>query len=1032
MNIVFVVCFAASANDNGAVLGTWGLVEALPWFAPTAAPTSSTMAPSPAPSPAPTWTAATSVLGCNTSHYFENIQNNDTALNVPTVQLLSPVTSETMAYDSGILYALNIKLWQAQYTTIVHRLRTYPSVPLYHFIEVVPSLYSTSVVTVKSHVCDHVIEQDVSTLVVTNFQRLNYKSQLFKTCGNYSSFNVTCAASAFYEDTSMTCACANGETYQSSTSCVVTCAQYGGCVNGMYAFPTGHPTPAPTTTASPTSAPPANANHVFDLCKRIYPTLTDNTTVLLGNETCVYDPSYQWCNLGAYWTLTNYTNLPYTWVTTSWDPTSVSTDMNSAIVTALAPYIESAFKPANVLPVPPCICAQTRQPYWSRSNELVRLVDIETEAPSTSPTAAPSQTPTTFSPTAAPVTTSAPTSLPTLAPSIPFPVFPGQCDGVWAYCFNPVAIYCNDTTTYPTCNKNIVCDSGAKSATDDNIINRDFDTDVYLDVGNYGCGTATDTPYDLDTYGVKTWINCGLHYNVCYEPGDPNTILTEYCISSVSGVTCDETNACNDGTLLTSFLPGVEYAACTASTGAPTLATTAPTSIPTAGATTLPPSVYPTVYYEPWDNEEVVMVRNFWDVAENVAYLWNYDVMGPILLVHVNESSGEYLEYIETNHGLSGQDVLMPSAATCTGTPGCTPLINPYRINVQNTSNAVYQCLWVNVIINNPPNANGPLNVQIDTEWKVNQTSVRMNSVFLNLFFGTVAWQATFIKLAGANNTDVASTVSTVLDQVYWTPWVNISTLYLDRYNMDTVSNPLNCRGMDAMDCRPNMTWYGSFEAWFNSRAHEQTRQLIVFLNTDTWLFRFITNNSQFTPLFPELEVISTSPTLTFTNSMLIPFRLQFTTVYQKAVIQHNSVQNCQRDYTEALALTGQSANISVQMTESVSTCSTTRPCLGMFGGMQGCSNIVPMTKSACNNVPLCFWCLQDTDSDAPTSASLANLTFPPTPIKATEALAKVNTMGMRVAFGVLTVIVFIFLLLVVCIASSRIVGTDYSRLNGS
>lgn len=1055
-----VLVLGSATSQNGAVLGNWGLVQAIPGRAPTPPPTTTTHPPTAThPTSAPTWVAASNVFACNTSHYFHNVGPEDANTVVPATQILIPTITETGAAQDGLLYTLDIRLWQAQYTTIVHRVKTYPAVPLYHFVEVVPSQYTTSLVTVKSYVCDHVIEVSVSSRVETTNGETNYKSQLFQRCGpELVVFNMSCVESAEYDPADVECFCKNGTfrgTDLTPTNCAEGCVPYGGCENARYEIPPVISTSPPTPSSAPTTAivapPPPAPDHVPAECMVVEPSISINTnnTVVLGSDVCSVS-ALQWCNDGTFWTLENYAIYADATPTADWDPTTATDELNTAIVTALEPYIESAFQiGANGLPNPPCLCASERRPFWSRHSELVRLALLSIPAITTAPTAVPTTVPTSAaptSPTSASPTSPPPTLPPSFPSSVPFPVYPTQCNGTWAMCLDPPIVYCQPTgtPTFPTCNKNLPCRGTARVYTTAMVTGQSAAAGVeFAGTGSYGCGTTvngTDIPYDIQSYDVKTYAYCAAAYRLCVATD--TTIVSEYCVSGVPSESCDKTNLCEGASFVGSMAGGLVNRACSGGTLSPTnvVPTTTPTMPPTSAPNTPAPSKHPTVYYGPWDNADIVMVRNFWNVQKQVDYLWHYELMGPVLLAHINSSTNAYLGRIEPNHALgdSQLDVLMPSVATCAGTPGCMSLVNPYTIYVDNASDPVYQCLWVEVKFASPPGNNGPINIQVSTTLSnsIPDFFAILNSAFMNQFMGAPTWQATLVKLGKASNSVVNMTVNNMLASTFWTPWVNITYQYVKAHNMDTTATPdLNCVGMDGEDCRPLMKFYTSYAAWRTARQ-PLTQMYLDAINTDTnWLERFVTNESTMVPLFPEFDVVNTTDATgkLFPEDNINEYRLQFLNLYAQ-VVMHQSIADCGPAYTEPITLVGWSAELVVTVTRDVTGCTTENPCYSSYGSHRACGDVLPANEATCNSVPLCYWCIgSDSATIAPTPPGFLNLTFAPTTHKAADSPLLVDMGSTTIVIAVIVGVVVALLLGVVCVAMYRIsrAGSGYALVNG-
>jgi hypothetical protein len=1163
--LVIVACTnsASTTTTIGAFLSEWGIVTGTP--------------------------GSNNVFGCNETAGFATLDLEDVTSTYSPMEILRSTLADTD--DNVILYSTDVRLWQAQYSQIVHRLRRYPNAPLYHWIEIVPSVYTNTMVVLRSHVCDHVISLQTSELTQTTNQANGYKSQLYRRCGPDTTdlvFNMTCAEANEYAPTNVMCICNDSSIHRASTlspvGCIEGCAEtHEGCTSAYYSYDTdvsttAAPTASPvTTTTAPTFGPTAvptypglpatfscvqalntitgcsavadyrkivrcylnytrpNGTHTVSsysldvyaaqttavICDcdqfAIYLTsmvpagntytcegggyvvqptsaptpvghvagpvsvdcntidastsvIVNTTTVVLGTGRCTAIPvsenaTSNWCNMGTYWTATNYTIEQAGGPTVGpWVPHADST-IDDLVIDAMLPFLRAAFViPAGEFPPPPCICSANRQPFWSRNSDLVR---VEQRAAPASTTSAPSWWPTTKTPTAsvAPTAPTATPTSPTPAPtyadfsSIPFPVYPSQCLGSFGYCVSTNTYYCTASETkYPGCSHAIPCPEGALLLTDAGLSQGGVATGVPYEYANIaGCGPGHSVPYNSLDYGIRGLDQCDKIWGLCIDKTDGKPLI-EYCVSStVQSCTkyqpCDEDDAAVNRTYIGTFFASTGVGACqtfVAPTHSPayTVAPTAPTPAPTTLApTSVPTTAAPTLFYGPWDNANVVMIRNFWGLLESVDYMWQYTLNGPIFMaVQFADDSG--VDYIEYNHGLdpSTTDVLSPSRETCTATPGCTPLVNPVKINVLNTSDSVYQCLWVIVQFYNPPNsdASGPVNIQVWTEFTAPHVRggkhalgnmpffAYLNSAFMSRFLGAPAWEKIVIQLDNTTG-GVNATVNTVVDAAYWTPWASITQQYLEDHNMDTTSPYVNCRGMDGQSCHPVLTFYGSFGDWVNSRSAQVTRNYITAMNGGGWLEAFVTANGTSTPMYPEIEIntgvsADNAALVEFPSTYVVQYRLQFLNSYAKVVTTHD-MSYCNSPYSDVVTNTiypgpggPLAANPMLFINISTATgalCSSQGPCIAIMGTHPGCQ--VLTTKAACNLVPLCYWCLPNGDTVAPTPVSFLNLTLPPSTVRPTESLTRIDMSGLTVVLGVLVFGVVIVLAVVACVVMRRL-----------
>lgn len=1166
-----LLCISTCSQQNiGSTIGAWGRVIGYPETYTTAAPTAQTSAPATStysPTEAPTPKQQSTVFGCNTSHYFLNYNTGD--VSPEEIQLLVP----TVTSPKGILYGIDIRLWQSQYNAINHRVRTYPSVPLYHWVESVPSAYSENMVVLRSHLCDYVIAVNVTSRTTTVNEQQGYKSQLFRNCNPNAwdlQFNMTCSESAEYNAADVYCVCNTTTTRQSnlgSNGCIPGCEAHGGCIGAYYqihaAAPTNVPTAssAPTTaivkSSAPTTAAPTYYNltnpfscstsvsngadcdysvidyryitqcgvvyndtgganwstnltfyaynliftqqtglctcddlvtsvnalmgtqplsgmyyciegylipggtdpniapggHIPATCLNIYSenSISSSETVVLATGECVADITEDWCNLGAFWTLTNYLSYDDGSMSRSWDYTAETTETNTAIVNTLLPYLQSSFL-QDQIPLP-CICNGLRQPYWAKNNELVM---VRTSPPTTpSPTSQPTFWPTSASPTITPAPTKAPsstTSAPTLPSTYPFPPDPTACFGNvqgqgFAYCPTSNAIYCPSMGIYgqyPNCNKNITCSVPVILYTSAELgLGYPGTTALAGTESSWGCGTADQTPYVLSDYGYKGKSQCNIGWGVCRSFSNMELIYTEYCASSTI-TSCSNYYPCegSDQILLIENNNQLLYHACTeyvtgapvgsdGPTGAPS--TAAPTSMPT----TFAPTKMPTNFFAPWDDTQETMVRNFWDTTQTSAYYWQYTLSGPLLLAYTL-SNGTYDNRIDINHGLNPDitDVLVPSANTCGEVAGCSTLSNPYTVLVDNTSDPVYQCLWVVANFLNPPNeGTGPTNIQIFTEFQpipqLNDGYAVLNSAFISFFLAGITWGPTLMDVShvvGNSN----STVNNLLEASYWTPWVSITQQYLETHSMDTLSPILNCRGMDFDSCHLQLLWYETFDEWYQSRT-THTQYYINAMNENDWLENFITSNGTVTPMYPDIMIsdfnVSSS---TFPPGNALLYRAQFFHLYARIIIIRNT-NPCLPTYSEQVVVdpvTDTANLVANTIAGAQSDCSYATPCYSIYGYHGGCVNVTTTNRTKCNLVPLCYWCL-DSETKSPTFAPVpGDKTLAPTHHVPPNPADRVDTTNLTIIFGVVGVIIAVALLVTVMIVHARNRRNGYSSVN--
>lgn len=730
-----------------------------------------------------------------------------------------------------------------------------------------------------------------------------------------------------------------------------------------------------------------------------------------------------WCKENDFWEVGNYT-VPDT-ITTAWDPSSLDSSVNDAIVAALEPIYQNATAFNQTL----CVCTDTRMEGWTP--HLVMIQHTLSPVPATTTimptlpiTSAPiTAAPVTSTPTGS-TTTHTPTSAPTNGPAY-IPLIAEMCsssnpDTDYSICSVPnnpslFAVFCSaapwDTGS---------C-SGAATDTTFTCIPPLGGTLV-----NHQCDDAVQqSQYVHISEGECIFTHSG-EYGLCVNTASPPGVaITSYCKTPHGKENiCTEEYAC-DGANEVYYGADINRTlyACsgTAPTFPPTAPTHAPSHTPTGTPTTKAPShppthiptATPTAYY-PYVVNLNNTVREYYAAYDAaVQYVWGYRLRGPYLVY----SAGGEAEAMTTDN-----DVLWPTSTRCENTPSCSVM---GVVNFIPGLSEPYGCSWLCVQFQAFDDTIGPINVRASTTLNRSTCSLPgyswVNTVILSVF----------IISAGSPNIEMLNS-DIIRNTILWTPWINMTEAWINASDYDRQS----CGSDIAYGCIGNLVYYESYTAWRASRT-ELTQTYLDNMN-DTVLKENVPR------LYPDFNVTwgvfdPTGKAITYPSSQNYLRVWSLYASYQTVTMKRSSpfTGACVGNQSTSLygmylhATSDPGSNIlgNPQISYSVRNGTSTNQCgygntvCGSGpGGHPSCGDI--QTKAECARVPLCTPCdISTTTSPVPFTTE----TTPPTPALNPPTMQDVNIVPLVVAGGIIVVIVLIVVVVLGVMAIVRIAKREPS-----